>query len=246
MPYYSQNGEDLVIDAAFDGARSGFFVEVGCIDGRRFSNTLALEERGWRGICVEAHAGYIELIRAARPGSAVVHCAIGDRDEALVPFYANARGALSTLDRSLEGLYSTRYAEWFHGFEEQRIGMRAISSLLDELGAPAIDVLSVDIEGCDVLAIRGLDLKRHRPRLIVVEADDAASGDEIDGMLLPAGYSRGPMISGNAFYLAERAMLDRLGGRTIRGVVKHTRHPMDRGTDVERAVEIHIDPKAAA
>lgn len=246
MRYYSQNGEDLVIEAAFGGADQGFFVEVGCIDGRRFSNTLALEERGWRGICVEAHAGYIEMIRAARPGSTVVHCAIGDRDEAEVPFYANARGALSTLDRSLEGLYSTKYAPWFHGFQEQRIAMRTISTLLDELGAPPVDVLSVDIEGCDVLAIRGLDVKRHRPRLIVVEADDEASGAEIDGMLLPAGYSRGPTVSGNVFYFAERAMLDRLRGRTIRGTVTHTRHPMDDGGDVERAVEIVIDARAAA
>jgi len=53
--YYSQHGEDFILDLIFDHKKSGFFVEVGCIDGLRFSNTLFFEKLGWKGICIEAH-----------------------------------------------------------------------------------------------------------------------------------------------------------------------------------------------
>ena len=76
--YYSQHGEDFLLDRLLSDKKRGFFVEVGCIDGRRFSNTLIFEERGWRGLCVEAHTGYIELLRQNRPNSIVCHCAAGE------------------------------------------------------------------------------------------------------------------------------------------------------------------------
>lgn len=224
---YSQHGEDALILAAFEDTPRGRFVEVGCIDGRRFSNTLALEERGWSGVCVEAHAGYIDLIRRNRPGCIVVHAAVADRDEPEVPFYANARGALSTLDKSLETRWRRDYAPWFSGFTEQRVPMKRLGTILDDAGVREIDVLSIDIDGTDAAALRGLDLARHRPALIVIEADDDQARREIDALTLPAGYASGPYIGGNAFYFRDRSRLDRIRGRRFEGRVNHTQHPLD-------------------
>lgn len=228
---YSQHGEDALILAAFEDVPRGVFVEVGCIDGRRFSNTLALEERGWRGVCVEAHADYIDLIRANRPASLVVHAAAGDRDANDVPFYANARGSLSTLDPSLEERWRRDYAPWFSGFTEQRVPMRTISTILDDANVDLVHVLSIDVEGCDALALSGLDLARHRPDLVVIEADDPEAREQIDAMLLPAGYLPGPIVGGNGFYFRDAQRLARVRGRRFEGFLMHTRHPLDQGED---------------
>jgi hypothetical protein len=67
---------------------------------RRFSNTLFFESKGWKGLCVEAHADYIQLLGNNRPGSIVEHAEVGERDKADTEFYANSRRSLSTLDRS--------------------------------------------------------------------------------------------------------------------------------------------------
>jgi len=99
--YYSQHGEDFILNKIFPNP-NGFFVEVGCIDGLRFSNTLFFEKKGWKGICIEAHTSYIDLIKSNRLNSRVVHCAIGEKDEGIVTFYANARGSLSSLDKTEE------------------------------------------------------------------------------------------------------------------------------------------------
>ncbi len=240
MPFYSQHGEDLVIDGAFAGEPPGFFDEVGCIDGRRFSNTLFLEERGWSGLCVEAHPAYIGPLRRNRPRSRVVHCAVGDRDAESVTFFANARGSLSTLSSAKRAEYERDYAPWVSGYIEERVPLRTLSSIFEEHGVKAVDVLSVDVEGADSAALRGLDLSRWRPRLIVVEADDAPALTEIDSILLPAGYTRACAVTTNHFYFGDGTLVRRVTGRTLRGDVIHTQHPLDDTGDVSLPVELVI------
>lgn len=48
---YSQSQEELWILKHAGGA--GHFLDVGAADGKTFSNTYALAERGWTGVCVE-------------------------------------------------------------------------------------------------------------------------------------------------------------------------------------------------
>lgn len=226
-PYYSQHGEDVVIAEAFADVPRGWFCEVGCIDGRLFSNTLRLEEQGWRGVCVEAHPDYIPALRANRARSIVVHCAVGDRDAVTTPFFANARGSLSTLDRSLESEYADRYGRYFMGFQEISLPMRTISSILDQHRVPPLDVLSIDIEGCDDIALKGLDLSRHRPGLIIVEADRPHSLASFDARLVPSGYSRPFAVSNNWFYFRDADRAARVVGRVFEAEITRTGHPLD-------------------
>ena len=225
MRYYSQNGEDFLISEIFKDLPHGFFVEIGCIDGRRFSNTLSLEERGWRGVCIEAHRDYIELLKKNRPNSLVIHCAVGEKDEDNVTFYANVRGSFSTLDRSQEKRWRENYQAYFTGFEEQIVAKRTISSLLDEHGISSVDFMSLDIEGYEIEALQGLDLARHRPRLLVIESDSKEHENAMDKILLPAGYTKGFNISGNWFYSTGPMLLQRVIGRRYQALLTHTQHP---------------------
>lgn len=53
--YYSQNGEDGVIEEILKrmGIKQGWFVEFGAWDGKYLSNTYALVEKGWKGVEIE-------------------------------------------------------------------------------------------------------------------------------------------------------------------------------------------------
>jgi hypothetical protein len=59
---------------------------------------------------------------------------------------------------------------------EVDVPARTLSSILDEHGAPEVDLLSLDVEGFEPQALRGLDLSRHAPRWIAVEAHDVTAG----------------------------------------------------------------------
>jgi hypothetical protein len=53
------------------------------------------------------------------------------------------------------------------------VAIRTLTDVLAEASAPPeIDFLTIDVEGMDLLVLRGLDFDRFRPRLIAIE--DAA------------------------------------------------------------------------
>lgn len=238
MNYYSQHGEDFVLDQLFVDKKKGFFVEVGCIDGRRFSNTLSFEERGWKGLCVEAHSGYIDLLKRNRPNSIICHCAAGERDEDEVIFYANSRGSLSTLDRSKEDHFREKYREYFTGFQEQRVRKTRLDTLFHEHGIGEIDILSMDIEGYEFEALKGINFQQFRPKVLVVESDSLAHERRIDSVLIPNGYTKSVKIVQNILYLRDEKMEKRIKNKTFRVRLIHTRHPLDQGEDVIKETEI--------
>jgi hypothetical protein len=55
---------------------------------------------------------------------------------------------------------------------EVTVPARTLTSVLDECGIHEVDLLSLDVEGYEASVLRGLDLTRHAPRFIVVEALD--------------------------------------------------------------------------
>jgi FkbM family methyltransferase len=240
--YYSQHGEDALLDMVFGDQKEGFFVEVGCIDGRRFSNTLTFEERGWKGMCVEAHAGYIESLKKNRPNSIICHCAAGEADEDAI-FYANARGSLSTLDKSKENDFQRDYGTYFSGFEEQHVVKARLSTLLDKYQIDDIDILSLDIEGYEVEAMKGLDLSRHRPKVMVIESDSAEHEAQLDELILPHGYIKSVKLTVNVYYVCNREMDALLKGKKFEINLIHTQHPLDSNGDKKITVTVDTNPR---
>ena len=114
--YYGQHGEDFLLNRIFQGKSSGYYVEIGCLDGIEFSNTYFFEKKGWKGLCIEAHNDFITQLKKNRPAATIVHCAVGEKDLEEVTFYANKLGSLSTLDKSEELRWQQdHYKEFFHG-----------------------------------------------------------------------------------------------------------------------------------
>lgn len=226
--FYSQNGEDCILWKLFEKKTTpGFFIEIGALDGTRFSNTYSFEKAGWSGICVEAHPDYIELLRKNRPNSRVVHAAVSDHDEDSITFYANSRGSLSTLDPTLENEFK-RYGKYFTGWEVKNVPMRTITSILDDVNAPqSIDILSIDIEGTEMDALRGFDLHKYRPRVMVIESRDEPTEKKMDELLAAAGYKHARKLSNNIFYCCDDGDVQIIAKATVSNALIHTPHPCD-------------------
>jgi len=236
--YYSQHGEDFLMDIMLQ-MEKGFFVEVGCIDGKIFSNTLSFEERGWKGLCVEAHADYIQLIKQNRPGSIVCHYAVGEKDEDDVIFYANNRGSLSTLDKSKQIDWKKNYAPYFHGFDEQHVAKKTLSTIFRENQIQKIDILSVDIEGYELQALKGLDFHIYKPTILVVEADNPDTEQALDDYLLPLGYIKSVRLASNVFYVISAIYHQHIIGKVYEHVkLIQTPHPVDGGEGLTREIEL--------
>lgn len=209
MSYYGQTGEDSVLRQFFHDKLRGFYVDIGAHDGKRFSNTLILDvELEWCGICVEAHPGYYELLKKNRPHAINLGLACGDEDKPSCDFFANYRGALSSLD--------PRTDELFQGFGKYyakncipevegmangliHVPMRTLDSVLAEFaGDTPIDVLSLDVDGSERWVLDGFRIDRWRPRVAVVEI--AIVPDLVRGYMSEHGYHLAKEIGYNAMY----------------------------------------------
>jgi FkbM family methyltransferase len=161
----------------------GFFVEAGANDGFDQSNTYHLQRfRGWRGLLVEPVPALYREARLERPGSHVVNCALVGREHDGSPVSMRYGGLMSIV----AGTHGTEQEDREYvapafelGLEDEytfTVPARTLSSLLDELGAPEVDLLSLDVEGFEPQALSGLDLDRHAPRFILVEIHDMHAG----------------------------------------------------------------------
>jgi FkbM family methyltransferase len=227
--YYSQNGEDIVLWALFAESHGpGFFVEVGALDGLRFSNTYSFEQEGWTGVCVEAHASYFNLLKRNRPNSVCVHAAVSDREEDEVDFYANSRGSLSTLDPTMEGYFRTRFNRYFTGFQIQRVQMRTLDSILEEARAPIpVDFVAIDVEGHEPAVLRGFTVSKYLPRVLLVEAMFADERKEIDALMRHLGYFKARELGVNVFYCRDGADAPKIATASVLAPLHHTPHPLD-------------------
>ncbi len=186
--YYGLNDLDKKLEGYID-FDNGIFVEAGANDGETQSNTAYFaRHRGWRGLLIEPIPELAARCRVARLESVVENCA-------LVAVNADGQSVPMTycgLMSVVEGGWSDPEAERAHvdaGRQIQSLTTyhvdvpgRSLSSLLDQHKMTHVDLLSLDVEGFERQALEGLDLKRHRPRFILVEA---RFREEIDKLLLP-------------------------------------------------------------
>jgi FkbM family methyltransferase len=163
--------------------RNGYFVEAGAYDGFIQSNTYWLERfRGWRGVMVEPVPHLFARARRQRRAH-VVNCALvpeGHPDSTVTLSYgglmSTVRGAKGGGREELEHVSAGDMFGLDDVAYEVTAPARTLTSVLEEAGAPAeIDLLSLDVEGFEVNVLRGLDLERFRPGLLLIEMHDVDS-----------------------------------------------------------------------
>lgn len=170
--------------------RGGTFVEAGANDGYSVSNTYYLEKiLGWRGLLVEPIPELFDQACRRRRASVVLNAALvpfSREGEQIELIYGNLMsmvvGAMGSAEADQAHIARAATHDPTSGSYRVSIKGRALSSLIDEAKIGPIDFLSLDVEGFEAPALQGLDLSRHRPRFILVEA---RFPEEIDAILLP-------------------------------------------------------------
>lgn len=167
----------------FDG---GFFLEAGAHDGFEQSNTYYFERlRGWRGILVEPVPELYERCRKRRGRSRVVQAALVADDYREATVEMNVAGLMSVTKHAF-GDEAKRLEHLRNAVDMRQCspeGSRTIavpamtlSQIIDrEAGGREIDLLSLDVEGAEQMALAGLDRRRHSPRFLCVEAREPAT-----------------------------------------------------------------------
>lgn len=88
-------------------------------------------------------------------------------------------GAMKSREEELEHINK---GEAIQRVQRYQVDVRAktLSSVIDSYGLEKIDLLSLDVEGFELQVLQGLDLERHAPTWMLIEA---RYRDEIDAFM---------------------------------------------------------------
>lgn len=177
----SQYGQDLLILAATNLKRHGFFVEFGAADGIRLSNTYLLEkEFGWNGILAEPCAAWRSRLTDNRDCQLDFRC-VSSASGSFVQFAENPADPLLSGITSgpLSALPAAGYVETI-----------SLCDLLLAHGAPSfIDFLSIDVEGHEIEILEAFDFSRFRFGIVLIESNDLVSRKRIRRIMASHSYS---------------------------------------------------------
>jgi FkbM family methyltransferase len=166
---YSQNNEEQFILAHFKG-KIGRFLDIGAYDGRTFSNTLALVEQGWTGVCVEPSPSvFVSLLKlhGKNPRVKLVNATVGFKTE-FVNFYDSDGDAISSLSLAHVAKWTANSPVVFTPYYVYTI---TLPMLFDQFGCD-YDFINIDVEGSSYQLFTTLPMHRlDKTTLLCVEHD---------------------------------------------------------------------------
>jgi FkbM family methyltransferase len=196
---YAQNFEDLTLWRALKLFGPGCYIDIGANHPTLDSVTHTLYERGWRGVNIEPVLHYHQALCAERPEDINLCEAVGEREAELLFFESSATG-LSTL--SLET--ATQQREMGISFVERVVKVRTLSSICEEhlRSELPLQFLKIDVEGFEEQVLRGMDFRRWRPWIILIESS-YHTDPAWKHLILDAGYRFALCDGINRYYVAE-------------------------------------------
>jgi FkbM family methyltransferase len=158
---YSQNNEEEIILNYFKDI--GRFLDIGAYDGVNLSNTRALSERGWGGICLEPSPRVYQKLFSNYETNDKVKCykyALGNSD-GTVNFWDNENAVATMCVNEL-----TRWQnEMFIPIE---VTVKTFETFYKE-NPFTFDFISLDAEGMDFDILKQIDLNKVGCKMLIVE-----------------------------------------------------------------------------
>jgi len=189
---YSQEGEDMILRRIFEGARKGFYVDIGAHHPKRFSNTYYFYKQGWRGINIDATPDSMKAFDKSRPADINIEAPVSSKKQNLT-FYMFDEPALNGFSKQLSEQRSTN-GQAYKIIRTIDIETVTLSEILSKHlpKGQLIDFMSIDVEGLDYDVLLSNDWSRFRPKIILVEIPNRSLEDlfkhEITKLLNSEGY----------------------------------------------------------
>lgn len=163
--YYSQNLEDVMLWRALHDVKGGFYIDVGAWEPKRDSVTKAFYDKGWHGINIEPNKQNYEMFVADRPRDINLNIAVGKTNEAL-PFFHVSTSGLSTLNADIAKHHEGQNLT----VTQNTVSVFTLADICKNHVTDNIHFLKIDTEGTEGDVLLGMDFKKFRPWILVIES----------------------------------------------------------------------------
>jgi len=178
--FHSQFGQDKwILGAMFAGVDDGYFVDIGAGDAVILSNTKALEDAGWSGVCVEPFPVGDWSRRRAKLFEEVVYATAGEEVE------FRMAGSHGGIDPHID-----RWKDDVEAAGVVRLKTTTIGDVLARADAPRyIHYLSLDVEGAEFEVLLGFPFDDYRVGAMTIEHNgEEAKRRRVRDLLEANGY----------------------------------------------------------
>ncbi len=173
MKSYAQLRQDLFPQEFFKyyPPKHKIFIDCGAFDGIGYSNTRLFFEEGWSGICIEScQKNYEKLERLCKETNVIIiKAAISDFEGekelniATIPGSEDWGSDVSSLTDDV----IQRWPDYI--WEKEIVSVTTLNKILNRNAIENVDFISIDVEGHEMAVLRGFDLNKYKPHLMVVE-----------------------------------------------------------------------------
>lgn len=169
---YSQNSEEKIILDYF-GSKTGTFLDIGANDGRTFSNSLALIERGWKGSLIEASPRAFEKLKQEHQGKGLElnNIALASDDGYITLHESGSLLGLNDV-ALVSSAVSSEVRRWDSlnlEFEEIEVPCLSFKSFLKLSSYKTFDFISIDIEGMELEVLPQMDFEKLQTKMVCAE-----------------------------------------------------------------------------
>lgn len=195
----------------------GVFVDVGAYDPLWISNSWIFEQAGWDVYCIEANPDRISKLQSMRKNVIELACGAENQDD--VDFFIYCFGGAGPKDEpghpictlpGYEGQWSGEAAATglirHQGGDIAlsrivKVQVRTLDWVMTQVGQDHIDCLSIDVERNEMAVLRGCDLAKWKPKVIIIENIDQEQ--EQNDWLRQCNYRLVHRISVNDIWMLE-------------------------------------------
>jgi FkbM family methyltransferase len=188
-PYFSQAGQDRVVDRLLEEKTGGVFVDVGGYDGIIGSNTLFFEAfRKWSGILIEPSPTQLAKAQVVRRCACLGYAIAGEQGTAdfmeITEGFTQMSGFLESYDADLLARVrgDTRHREVIHQLEK-----KTLAAVLEEQNLRQIDFLSLDVEGGEMEILSGFPFADFEVTMWSIENNSQSS--DLPELMRGQGYA---------------------------------------------------------
>lgn len=175
--YFTEGVAEFVM-AQFPSDFTGVCIDVGANDPFWLSNSLLFERRGWTTYCIEPNPNCLPKLRQYRKNVIPFACSDSSPDEPIDFYIYETNWAGPNNDH--EPVWMGEGADTGLIKHENtrgklkevvKVTVRTLDYILGHYNLPIsqINYLSIDVEKNEMSVLRGLDLTRWKPTIIVIE-----------------------------------------------------------------------------
>ena len=186
---FSKSGEDLLLSKILQNFKSGTYVDIGCWDPIKASNTYYFYLRGYKGICIDPNPQLKDGFSKYRKSDKLITCGVGLDNSVLDYYMIKHDGSMNTFDpKFIEENNLQNSVE-----KILKIPIRPLEEILREECVPKQELLffDIDVEGYDLQVLQSNDWDHFKPYAVMVESTLSVKEDmesEINGFLEEKGY----------------------------------------------------------